>query len=96
MAEFAMAGSNTRWGQLFQHENTLSFQEAHVGFFRYMNGIPFEVVYDNMKVAVKRLAGERKPTIGLMNLMSHYHFQHRFCQIRRGNQKVILIELKKL
>ncbi|MFA7157552.1 MAG: IS21 family transposase [Bacilli bacterium] len=87
MAEFAMAGSNTRWGQLFQHENTLSFQEAHVGFFRYMNGIPFEVVYDNMKVAVKRLAGDKKPTLGLMNLMNHYCFQHRFCQIRRGNQK---------
>ena len=87
MAAFAMAGSNTRWGQLFQHENTLAFQEAHVGFFRYMNGIPFEVVYDNMKVAVKRLAGDKKPTLGLMNLMNHYCFQHRFCNIRRGNEK---------
>lgn len=87
MAVFAMAGSNTRWAQLFQHENTLSFQEAHVDFFKYMNGISVEVVYDNMKVAVRRLAGDKKPTIGLMNLMNHYRFHHRFCNIRRGNEK---------
>ena len=87
MAAFAMAGSNTRWGQLFQHENTLAFQESHVNFFKYMGGVSFEVVYDNMKVAVRRMAGDKKPTIGLMNLMSHYKFRHRFCNICRGNEK---------
>jgi len=87
MGAFAMAGSNTRWGQLFQHENTLSFQEAHVNFFKYMKGVSYEVLYDNMKVAVKRLAGDKKPTTSLLNLMNHYHFKHRFCNIRRGNEK---------
>lgn len=87
MGAFAMAGSTTRWAQLFQHENTLSFQEAHVNFFNYMKGVPLEVVYDNMKVAVKRVVGDKQPTKGLLNLMTHYHFTHRFCNIRRGNEK---------
>lgn len=87
MGAFAMAGSTTRWAQLFQHENTLSFQEAHVNFFKYMKGVPLEVVYDNMKVAVKRIAGDKRPTQGLLNLMNHYHFTHRYCNIRKGNEK---------
>jgi len=85
---FAMAGSNTRWGHLYQHENTLSFQEAHVEFFKYMNGVPFEVVYDNMKVAaIIKSLNKKNPTEGLISLMNHYHFKHRFCNICRGNEK---------
>lgn len=46
------------------------------------------MVYDNMKVAVKRFVGTGKePTQGLLQLSLYYGFQHRFCNIHSGNEK---------
>lgn len=87
LAVFSLPASNTRWGKLYQHENTISFQESHVDYFKYIGGVPHEVVYDNMRVAVAFKEKEKKPTQGLLNIMSHYGFHYRFCNIRRGNEK---------
>lgn len=87
MAAFALPGSTTRWGKLYHRENTISLQEAHADFFKYLVGVPIEVVYDNMKPAVLFKGKDKKPTQGLLNLMNHYGFTHRFCNIRRGNEK---------
>jgi hypothetical protein len=48
-----------------------------------------EVVYDNMKVAVKKFVGptEKEPTQGLLSLSVYYQFRFRFCNVRRGNEK---------
>ena len=87
LAAFSLPGSNNRWGKLYQHENTISFQESHVDYFRHIGGVPHEVVYDNMRVAVAFNGKDKKPTQGLLNIMSHYGFNYRFCNIRRGNEK---------
>lgn len=87
MGAFVLPGSTARWGKLYQHENTLSLQEAHVDFIAYVGGVPMEIVYDNMKVAVIYTKDGKKPTQGLMNLMNHYGFKHRFCNEYRGNEK---------
>lgn len=87
MGAFSLPGSNNRWGKLYQHENTISFQESHVDYFRYIGGVPHEVVYDNMRVAVAFKGKDKKPTQGLLNIMSHYGFNYRFCNIRCGNEK---------
>ena len=87
MAVFTMSHSNARWGYLYQHEDTLAFMESHVHFFRYLQGIPQEVVYDNMKVAVARFIGGKEPTEALKRMMVFYSFRHRFCNVRRGNEK---------
>ena len=47
------------------------------------------MVYDNMKVAVKRFVGltEKEPTAALTELSIYYGFRFRFCNIRSGNEK---------
>lgn len=87
MATFALPGSTTRWGKLYQRENTISLQEAHTDYFRYLGGVPIEIVYDNMKTAVLFKDRKKQPTQGLLNLMNHYGFTHRFCNIAKGNEK---------
>lgn len=87
MGVFTMSHSNARWGCLYQHEDTLAFMESHVEFFRYLGGIPHEVVYDNMRVAVARFSGDKQPTEALKRMMIFYGYKHRFCNVRRGNEK---------
>lgn len=88
MAVFTSAYGNYRWACLFPKQTTECFQEAHARFFAHINGVYTTVTYDNMKVAVRRLAGQDKaPTEGLMQLALYYGFSHRFCNIRRGNEK---------
>jgi hypothetical protein len=47
------------------------------------------MVYDNMKVAVRKFVGisEKEPTEALLKLSIYYGFKFRFCNIRAGNEK---------
>lgn len=89
LAVFTSGYGNYRFARLFKHQDTHSFQQAHVYFFAKINGVYQTLVYDNMKVAVKKFVGptEKEATDGLLKLSMYYHFSYRFCNIRRGNEK---------
>jgi transposase/6-pyruvoyl-tetrahydropterin synthase len=88
MAVFTSAYGNYRMAYLFTKQKTECFQEAHALFFDKVGGVYKTMVYDNMKVAVKRFVGtEKEPTEGLLKLSLYYTFDYRFCNIRRGNEK---------
>ncbi|WP_230876105.1 IS21 family transposase [Paenibacillus validus] len=88
MAVFTSAYGNYRFAYLFTKQTTECFQEAHALFFQHIGGVHRTMVYDNMKVAVKRFVGTGKePTQGLLQLSLYYGFQHRFCNIHSGNEK---------
>ncbi|MFZ3591912.1 IS21 family transposase, partial [Bacillus sp. DJP31] len=88
MAVFTSAYGNYRMAFLFTKQKTECFQEAHALFFKEAGGVYQTMVYDNMKVAVKRFIGtEKEPTDGLLKLSIYYGFQYRFCNARRGNEK---------
>ena len=89
MAVFASAYGNLRYARLYRTQDTAAFQESHVDFFAFCNGVYKTVVYDNMKVAVARFVGhsEKEPTEALLTLSAYYGFQYRFCNVRRGNEK---------
>lgn len=88
MAVFTPAYSNTRYAYLFPKQTTECFQEAHALFFQEVGGVFHTMVYDNMKVAVKRFVGtEKEPTEGLLQLSIYYGFRYRFCNVRSGNEK---------
>ncbi|MGL5272196.1 MAG: IS21 family transposase [Phocaeicola sp.] len=88
MAVFTFAYSNARYTYLFRHQDQLAFMESHRNFFREVNGVPYCMVYDNMRVAVKEFVGtERKVTDTLAGMSSFYGFSYRFCNIRSGNEK---------
>jgi len=89
MAVFTAAKSNDRYGRLYRSQDTAAFQDAHAEYFQYCHGAFHVMVYDNMKVAVKRFVGltEKEPTVALTQLSLYYGFRFRFCNIASGNEK---------
>lgn len=88
MAVFTSAYSNFRKAYLFTKQKTECFQEAHSLFFKEVDGVFHTMVYDNMKVAVKRFVGTiKEPTEALLKLSLYYTFHHRFCNPASGNEK---------
>lgn len=89
MAVFASAYGNFRYAKLYLTQDTAAFQESHADFFAYSHGAFRTMVYDNMKVAVKRFVGltEKEPTAALTELSIYYGFKYRFCNICSGNEK---------
>ncbi|WP_255489415.1 hypothetical protein [Dysgonomonas sp. 216] len=62
--------------------------ESHRNFFRQVKGVPSIMVYDNMRVAIKKFAGEeKKPTETLLRMSNFYRYHYRFCNARAGWEK---------
>jgi len=89
MAVFTLCNSNYRYAYLFHREDTLAFMESHILFFSHLGCVPKQMVYDNMKVAVAKFVTTKikEPTVALMQLKNYYGFDHRFCNVRKGNEK---------
>lgn len=89
LAVFTSAYSNYRYAKLFYRQDSLAFSQSHIDFFQYTKGVYKEMVYDNMRVAVKKFVGtaEERATTGLLELSNYYKFGFRFCNIRKGNEK---------
>jgi len=89
MAVFTAADSNNRFARLYKSQDTAAFLESHADFFSYCGGAFHEMVYDNMKVAVKRFVGttEKEPTEAMLQISAYYGFRYRFCNVASGNEK---------
>lgn len=89
MAVFTAAKSNYRYARLYRSQDTAAFQESHADFFTHCKGSFHTMVYDNMKVAVKKFVGltEKEPTTALVELVMYYGMDYRFCNIASGNEK---------
>jgi transposase len=89
LAVFVNGYSNYRWGKLFYKQDTLAFSQSHIDFFEHIKGVPKEMVYDNMRVAIRKFVGhfEKQATVCLLELSTYYKFGFRFCNIRKGNEK---------
>src|SRR6056297_1138794 len=89
MAVFTPAMSNYRYAILFHRQDTAAFLQAHVLFFEHVGGVYKTMVYDNMRVAIRKFVGpsEKEPTEALLKLSLYYHFDFRFCNIRKDNEK---------
>lgn len=89
MAVFASAKGNYRYSRLFTKQDTACFKESHAQFFEHIGNVYRTIVYDNMKVAVKRFVGptEKEPTESLLKLSIYYGFRFRFCNAHSGNEK---------
>ncbi len=90
LAVFTSAYSNHRYALLFYRQDMISFLSAHVAYFAAVAGVAGELVYDNMRVAVRRFAcrnEDKQATEDLLRLSAYYGFRYRFCNARRGNEK---------
>jgi transposase/transposase-like protein len=88
IAVFTSAAGNYRYATLFLKQDTACFLESHAKFFEHLGNVYKLMVYDNTRVAVKKLAGaEGEPTEALRQLSLYYGFKFRFCNINAGNEK---------
>ncbi len=89
LAVFTATYSNYRYAVLYHRQDTLAFMESHIDFHSHVEGVYQEMIYDNMRVAVAKFIGrtEKEPTQALLDLKGHYNFRHRFCNVRKGNEK---------
>lgn len=89
MAVFTSAKGNYRYAQLFTKQNSECFKESHALFFEHIGQVYKKIVYDNMRVAVKKFVGltEKLPTDALLKMSIYYGFEFRFCNVRSGNEK---------
>jgi transposase len=73
----------------FPRECTETFQEGHARAFEFFGGAPRRISYDNTRIAVSRLTGQRGHTLTqqFISLRSHYLFESHFCLVRRPNEK---------
>jgi transposase len=88
----ALPYSDAMFVMAFERECTETFWEGHVRAFEFFGGVPTRIVYDNTRVAVSQILGgkERRLTHGFLQLKSHYLFDHRFCRVRRANEKGVV------
>ncbi len=70
-------------------ETTEAFCDGHVSAFAFFGGIPQSILYDNTKIAVARILGDktRIRTRRFTELQSHYLFDDKFGRPARGNDK---------
>jgi transposase len=89
MAVFTSAYSNHRWAKLFYRQDTLAFSQSHIDYFEHLQGVHKELVYDNMRVVIRKFVGHntKEPTVALLELSNYYKFAFRFCNVRKGNEK---------
>lgn len=90
LAVFTLPYSNYRFAYIYQNEKMASFVDAHVRFFKKINGVTNKVVYDNMRVAVKQFTQKGQtniPTETLVSMSNFYNYQFEFCNEYSPNEK---------
>jgi DNA-binding Lrp family transcriptional regulator len=89
MGLFTTAKGSYHYARLYENQKMENFLHIHVEAFNKIGGIHREIVYDNMKQAVKKFVGknEKEATEDLIKLSLYYGFKYRFCNIKSGNEK---------
>lgn len=93
----ALPCSDLFFAKAYPRECSEVFFDGHVNAFRFFDGVPNRISYDNLKIAVKAITGchRRELTDGFLELVSHYLFEPYFCTVRRGNEKGVVEGLAK-
>lgn len=89
MGLLTTAKGSYHYGRLYHNQKMENFLDIHVQAFNSIGGVHRELVYDNLKQAVKRFVGrnEKEATEDLVKLSMYYGFKYRFCNVAKGNEK---------
>ena len=84
--------SDAQYFRAYPTEAIEAVQDAHVRAYEFFKGVPETEIYDNMSTVVKRVlkGKDRECTEGFLALKSHYLFESRFCNIKKGNEKGVV------
>jgi len=81
--------SNAIYICILPSTNTECFLHGLATIFKELNGVPWEIWFDNLKPAVKNvLAGaDRELSDTFARFKWHYRFEAKFCNVAKGNEK---------
>ena len=84
-----LAYSGARWMQGYPGESQEVLLEAQAAAFEFFGGVPQEVWYDNMKVAVQEIleGRNRREQERFASFRSHYLYEAHFCNPASGWEK---------
>ena len=86
---FQLTYSNDIFGRVSVRAIQEEMFESHQQAFRYFEGIPLNMRYDNLKQAVSKVlrGRERLETIGFKTFRTQFGFDAHFCAVARGQEK---------
>jgi transposase len=89
MAVLSSPGGNFRWLYLYTNQKKAVFMDSHVRFFGMMGGCRREVVYDNMRNAVKKFIGKNEKELNedLIKMSMYYGFKINVTNCFKANEK---------
>ncbi|MEO0045803.1 MAG: hypothetical protein RL705_994 [Bacteroidota bacterium] len=89
LAVFSSPATGYRWGSLYTSSNQGVFIDAHIQFFKEVQGAYSTVVYDNMRNVVQKFVGKHEKELNeeLVKLSLFYGFQPVVTNTYSGNEK---------
>ena len=89
MGLMTTACGSHHFSKLYHNQKMENFLDIHVQSFNKMGGVHRELVYDNLKQAVRKFVGrnEKEATEDLIKISLYYGFKYRFCNVASGNEK---------
>ncbi|HHX67961.1 MAG TPA: IS21 family transposase [Gallicola sp.] len=81
--------SNFTFGLLYKNQKMETFLDSIVKFIDFCNGVPEEMVFDNMSNVVKRFVGssDKELTDDILKISNYYGFRVITTNPRSGNEK---------
>lgn len=81
--------SNITFGLLYKNQKMETFLDSIVKFIDFCNGVPEEMVFDNMSNVVKRFVGtsNKELTDDILKISNYYGFKVTTTNPRSGNEK---------
>lgn len=84
-----LSSSRASYVRAYRHERQEAFFDAHQRAFQFFGGVPYEVTYDNLKTAVKKImvGRNRIEQEAFVAMRAHFVFNSNFCNTRAGWEK---------
>lgn len=89
MAVLGAPAAGHRWAYLYMNQKKEVFMDSHVRYFEMMDGVPKEMVYDNMRNVVRRFIGKNEKELNpdLIKMAEYYGFDINVTNCFSGNEK---------
>lgn len=89
LAVFSSPATGYRWGKLYTSSNQQVFIDAHIQFFKEVQGVYSTVVYDNMRNVIQKFVGKHEKELNeeLLKMSLFYGFEPVVTNTYSGNEK---------
>lgn len=87
-----MSFSKAFFVRFYPHQRQEAFFDAHEQAFHFFGAVPGQILYDNLKTAVRKvlIGRRREEQDSFLKFRAHHGFDSQFCNVAKGNEKGIV------